>query len=362
MATAFGFVGLESLMQRRIADFDRGIMVVRDAIAKTVAYHNMEADTFTSRLAADVTVARELFEMPGGGRMQPLDEHGVPLPTQALARFPVGYPIRGAGDAMGADRITKALMTVEDANNSAQEARIKDKNFLVDHMLAALLTKESYTYLDATKRGYTGVGDVAVMPLANGDSTTYLINRGRGVAMDNHYQAIPGPLSASANPFRGIKRDLTEHTASPDAPVDVYVAENLVDAIENLPNYREPRDVNITYGSSFSTVAKGDKGIGDDYAGYVDGCHIISMGRLPDGYMLGHLRGSTPLGRRQWPASPLQGLFTEEFSPDGAHMELRYLRYVGFGVRNRAAALAFQVGPSNSVYVSPPEYAAPLTN
>lgn len=367
MATAFGFVGLEYLFNRRISELDRGITVVRDAIARTVAFHNEEANRFSARLAADVATARERFEMPGGGRFQPLDEHGVPLARQALAAFDVAYPIRGGGDAMGADRITKALMTVQDANNSAQEARIQDKNFMIDHMLSALLTKEPYPYLDLTKLGYTGMGEITVKPLANGDGTTYLVNRGRGVRTDNHYQGQTVAIDAVNNPFRAIKRDLTEHTANQDAPVDVYVAENLVGDIENLPNFREPRDQNIQYGSGSSTVTRGDRGLGDEYIGYVEGCHIISMGRLPDNYMVAHLRGAQPLGRRQYPAASVQGLFTEEHTPDGAHMEMRYLRYTGYGCRNRVAALAYQVGADadgsgNAVYATPEEYAAPLAN
>lgn len=360
-ATAFGFVGLEGIFERRLDQIDRGIQIVRDAIAKTVAFHNQQANLFTAKLAADVIIARELFEMPGGGRLQPLDEHGVPLPTQALARYPVAYPIRGGGDAIGMDRITRALMTVGEANASAQDARIKDKNFLIDHMLAAVLTATSYTYHDANKRGYTGVGDVTVQPLANGDSTAYLVNRGRGTVTEhNHYLAQAGDISSGANPFRTIKRHLTEHTDDLDSTVDVYVAEDLVADIELLPSFREPRDVTITYGSGESTVAKGDKGLGDEYVGYVDGCHIVNMGRLPSGYMLAHLRGAQPLGRRQWPAPSVQGLFTEEHSPDGAHFEIRYLRYAGFGVRNRTAALAYQVGAGS--YATPAAYAAPLVN
>ena len=363
MASAFGFVGLEYLFKRRISDMDRGIMVVRDAIAKTVAFHNQQADTFTARFASPVDVAQELFEMPGGGRFQPLDEHGVPLPSISLAQFPVAYPIRGGGDAMGNDRIARAHMTVEDANNAAQDARIEDKNFLIDHMLAAMLTSTSYQYLDKKRLGYRGVGEITVQPLANGDGTTYLSQRGRGTKVDNHYFAVEGRLSAANNPFRQFRIALTEHTANPDSPVDVYVAENLVAEIEALPGFREPRDVNVTYGSGISTVAKADVGIGDEYIGYIEGCNIISAARLPDDYMLGHLRGSMPLGQRQYPSSTVQGLFVEEHSPDGAHMETRWLRYTGFGCRNRAAAFAAQVGLAvGGVYTTPEEYAAPLTN
>lgn len=360
MATAFGFVELENLFEFRMDQLDRGIAIVRQAIQDTLNYHNQEANRFVAQLAAPVTVARELYEMPGGGRLQPIDEHTVPLPTQALARFPVAYPIRGGGDAMGTDRVTRALMTVRDANRSAYEAQLKDKNFLIDHMLAALLTTESYTYFDATKLGYTGVGDVTVMPLANGDSTTYLVQRGRGIDTDNHYLAQSASISNSANPLPIIWNELIEHTASVDTQIDVYVAENLVQSIMGLASFREPRDPNIQYGSGLSTVARGQTGIGDMYIGYADRCHIISMGRLPDGYMFAQLRGSTPLGQRQWPAAQLQGLFTEEHSPDGAHMEIRYLRYTGFGVRNRVGALCYQIGAST--YATPADYAAPLTN
>lgn len=364
MAIAFGYVDLVHVFKRRIGEMDNGVQVVREATARTVAFHNQEADTFTAKLADPVDQAKIRYEMPGGGTLQPLDEDGNPLPTIGYEGYDVAFPIRGGGDAYGTNRLSRAMMTVEDANNAAQEARVKDKNFLVDHMLAAVLTKESYPYLDKSRQGYTGNGEVTVMPLANNDATRYLINRGRGISgAHQHYTAQVAGIDAANNPYPGLFKNLREHTDNGEATVDVYIADNLVAATQNLPNFVEVGDADITQGSGAATLnARADKGIGDEVLGKVDRCWIISMSRLPDGYMVAHLRDQKPLGMRQYPVSSLQGLFTEEFNVDSNHYETRFLRFAGFGVKNRTAAAVHQVGAPSTTYVTPAEYAAPISH
>ena len=61
---------------------------------------------------------------------------------------------------------------------------------------------------------------------------------------------------------------------------------------------------------------------------------------------------------REYPAASLQGLFTENHSPDGNLQEYRFLRYAGFGVYNRVGAVAFRV--SNGAYAVPTGYTTPV--
>ena len=61
---------------------------------------------------------------------------------------------------------------------------------------------------------------------------------------------------------------------------------------------------------------------------------------------------------RQYPSTALQGLFTENHSPDGNLHESRFIRYAGFGARNRIAALVYRIG--NGSYAIPTGYTAPL--
>lgn len=357
MAVQFGFVDIEYLFDRPVADV--GYTIVRDAMNRTLDYYNQRADNMLSSLAVQTTVAQERYTMPGGGTLQDLDEDGNPLPTLAYQGFDVAYPVRGAGDAMGTNRLSRALMTVEDANDRTRDAQIKDKNFLINHMLAALLTKDSYTWLDRTRLGYTGAGSLTIQPLANNDSTTYILNQGGSVGTENHYLAQAAAIADAANPFPTIYNDLKEHQDLGDPVVDVYVPDNLTTAIQALGNFIEVVDPQVQVGANNNTLrATIDKGFGDVALGRVDRCNIILWSKLPSNYMLAVVRGNPPLAMRQYPVAGFQGLFTEDHNVDGNHYETRFLRFAGFGVRNRVSALAYMIGAGT--YANPASFTAPL--
>lgn len=351
--TAYGFVGLEELGRYRLDQIENGVAVVRDAVQRTLAFNNAKNEAFRARLSTDVEVAKELYEQPSGGTLQDIDEHDNPLPTVQQAAQDVAFPIRGGGDATGNDRVSRALQTVADANRAVLQATLRDKRWHINYMTAAIFRNSEYPFLDRGRRLLKGAGRLVIKPLANGDTDVYVTNGGSGIGADNHYLAHEGAITASANPFPRIYDELVEHQENP-GEVEVYVAKNLVAAIEALPNFREPRDSNIQYGSGESTVAEGDKGIGDRYVGYVDGCHVIRMNALPDNYIFAQARGARPLGYRQYPAASIRGLFQETHSPDGNHLETRFLRYGGYGVRNRVAALCMLVGVGAGGVYAPP--------
>jgi hypothetical protein len=361
MAIAYGYVDLQHVFKHRIGDLDSGVQIVREANARQLQYANAMADTMLSSLCQTVTQAKIRFEMASGGTMQPLDDDGNPLPTLAYEGYDVGFPIRGAGDAMGTNRISRAMMTVEEANNAAQSATIKDKNWLIDHMLAAILTNTSYTFVDRTREGYLGTGEVTIMGLANGDGTRYIGFLGRALTdgTHTHYLRLDLPGAAS-NPFPTIHKHLREHTGNTDEVVDVYIAENLEAGVRLVPGFVERADADIQQGANTAQLrANADKGIGDEVIGKVSKCWIITMGRLPDNYMIGIRRGGQPLGRREYPVATLQGLFKEENNVDGNHLETRWLRFTGFGGRDRTAAVAVLCAASGS-YAPPADLTAPL--
>ena len=65
-----------------------------------------------------------------------------------------------------------------------------------------------------------------------------------------------------------------------------------------------------------------------------------------------------PLRMREYPSAALQGLFTENHSPDGNLNEYRFIRAAGFGAYNRVGAVAFHIG--NAAYQIPAGYETPL--
>lgn len=356
MAVQFGFVDIEYLFDRPVADV--GYTVVREAIDRTLAFYNQRVAKMTSSLVVPTVLAKERFTMPGGGTLQPLDEDGNPLPTLAYEGYDVAYPILGGGDAMGTNRLSRAFMTVEDANDRTRDAQVKDKNFLINHMLAAIFTKAGFTWLDRTRLGYTGAGSLAIMGLANGDSTRYIVGQGSGTGTDDHYLAQAAAISDAANPFPGIYNDLKEHVDT-DPTVDVYVPDNLVSPIQLLTNFVEVIDPQIQVGTN-QTVLRGtiDKGFGDMALGRVDRCNIILMSKLPSGYMVAINRDQKPLAMREYNVSGFKGLFTEDHNIDGNHYETRFLRFAGFGVRNRTSAVVQQIG--SGTYSTPTAFTAPL--
>jgi hypothetical protein len=357
MAVQFGFVDLEHLWDRPVAD--AGYPVVRDAINRTVAFYNNRFNRMSGSLAQTTVLAQERFLMPGAGSFQDIDEDSNPLPTIQYEGYDVGYPIRGGGDAMGTNRLSRAMMTVEDANDKTRAAQVMDRNFNINHMLAALLTKDSYTWLDRTRLGYTGAGSLTIQPLANGDATTYIATQGGTIATDNHYLGQAAAIADAANPFPSIYNDLKEHLDSGDPDVDVYVPDNLTASIAALTNFVEVADPNIRLASDERQLtAQIPTNFGDLALGRVDRCNIILWGKLPSNYMLAVVRGNPPLAMRQYPVGGFQGLFTEDNNVDGNHLETRFLRFCGYGVRNRTSALAYFIG--SGTYANPANYTAPL--
>lgn len=363
MAVAYGFVDLQHLFKNRVAEVPGGDRIVNDAITQSANAYSQLVDGLLGNLCVDTTQAKEHFLQPGGGTMQPLDEWGSPLPVRQRAGYDVAYPIKGAGTAFGTNRVSRVMMTVEEANQLTVDAQNRDRDWLKRHILAALLTDTSYNYFDQTRErmNFAGMGNLTIMPLANGDGITY-VKRGGRLGTDNHYFAQGVAITDTDNPFDEIGQTLREHPGQENAKIICYVSEDLIDDIGNLAAFVEPRDANVRVGANDpQLIGAPTTGFGDEYIGYVRGramVHIVSWGELPSGYMVATVDGAQPLARRQYPAGELQGLIRENFSPDGAINETRLIRYCGFGVRNRTAAAVAQIG--SATYTVPTEFAAPL--
>jgi hypothetical protein len=354
---AYGFIGLEHLAQERVNTI--GVRRVWEAIQLTLDEYNRQIDGMMSAFVQRTTVAKERIMLPGSGTMQPLDEWGNPQPVREEGHYDVGYPIQGAGHAWGTNRVTRALITVEEVNRQMVEALRRDADWLRRHILAALFTHTSWTYDDKIgPGGNAGLGDVTIQPLANGDTVPYLRVGGTS-ATDSHYLAQAGAIADAANPFPVIYEELMEHLTN-DGEVVVYVPRNLTVAIEALTAFVPVGDPAITYGANVDLLrASIGRGFGDLVLGRVNKCWVIEWRALPDNYLLALAEGAGPVVKmREYPAPELQGLFAEDNSPDGNLEEIRSIRYCGFGVANRVAAVVYRIG--NSSYAIPSGYTAPL--
>jgi hypothetical protein len=346
-AVAYGFVDMEYLFSQRVVD--RMIPTVQTAVEQTYEEHNRIINAMMTELVTLTTEDQINYQLPDGGELQPLDEKGNPRPTKPVGTYTIAFPIRGGGDAWADDRVSRAHMTVGDANRLTLSALTKDARWLRRQMLAALFTNVSYVYKDKIN------GNLTILPLADNDDVTYVRVNGESAKAD-HYLAQAAAIDDANNPFPTIYNTLSAYPGN-NGPYVVYVPTNLVASIKALANFDPARDADIIYGADLTVlqatittdnpVVNSDiVGFGNIYHGKVDGCHIIEWKSLPDNYMIGLARGAadTPLAMREYVPEELRGLFAEFHSPDGNVMESRYIRYAGFGVRNRIAALVYRIG------------------
>ena len=356
---AYGFVGLQHLFNTRASEV--GVERINTALVETAAEHNRMINTLMQELVEDTDVAQEEYRLPNTSTLQPIDENGIPRPRSAQGFYQVAFPIFGGRDAWGANRIASEMMTVEEINDLTVEIQNADADWNSRHIISALLTKTSWTFYDkiASANSKRGLGNITIMPLANGDTVTYPI-KGLPPATANHYTGQANAIDDSNNPFPGIYSTLTKYVSNGNNPVIVaYIAENLQTAVEGLASFKEVTDTDIRVGSGNDELIKSiSLGFGDELLGKVGRVWVVLWRRMPSNYIISHVRGRAPLARRQIPVASRQGLFPEMYSPDGARKEHRWLRFAGYAVRNRLAALCHYVG--NATYQNPTDYTAPL--
>lgn len=360
MTVAYGFIPLQSLFNQRINVV--GVERVYSAVEESAAEYNRYVTGLLAQFAQKTTDAKWQFELPSGGTLQPLDENGNPIPTEPTGSYDVAVPIDGAGDAWGGNRVSVAQMSVEEVNRRTTEMMNKDKDWIARHMIAAILTKDSWTYNDkSNKNGYKGLGNITVQPLANGDAVTY-VRRNTGVAaVDNHYLAQANAIDDSNNPFPTIRAELVEHPSNGgyESEVIVYVSSSLVTSIKGLATFVDRMDSHVIDSADTDRLAMQPTPAFGDLIGYVDRCWIVEWPSLPAGYMIAHATGGgAVLGMREYPEEELQGFFPERIIVDGNLRGGRMIRYAGFGVINRVGALAYYVG--NGTYPNPAAFTAPL--
>jgi len=354
---AYGFVGLSHLNSERISSV--GVDRIWRAIYESAAEHTRNINGLMSSMVQRSTTAKERFMLPGSGTLQPIDQWGNPQPVREAGYYDVAYPIQGAGTAWGSNRVSRALMTVEEANRHTVESMRRDADWMRRHILAAIFDNVSWTFNDDIgANGAAGLGSITVEPLANNDTVTYNIVGGSSAA-DNHYLYQAASIDDSNDPFDDIYEELMQHPSN-SGPVVVYVPTSLTTSIESLTAFVEVGDADIRFGTNTDQLARViDRGLGDEVLGKVDKCWIVEWRALPSGYMIAHAQGAGPfVVMREYADPALQGLFMERNSPDGNLEEVRLLRYCGFGVRNRIAACVCYVGAGS--YSIPSGYGAPL--
>lgn len=355
--TAYGFIGLEHLFGQRIKEV--GVERVRGLIESTTTAWNDEINAMISGWAVRSVIAKERVELPGTGTLEPLDETGWgnPTPSKEFGHYDVGYPIQAGGAAWGTNRVSAAMMTLEEANRQMLFVMRKDGNWMRQRMMASIFANTAWTYEDKF------LGDVTVKPLANGDSVVYLKNGQTQPSTANHYLAQSQGISDAYNPFPDIY-DLLQAYPSNSGPYVIYIPTNLKQSVEALADFVKVADPDIDPAITRDRLRRGqgDQSValpGGRIYGKTDMCWVVEWRALPENYMIGVAMGAGKFLRmREYDDTTLQGLFPEYYSPDGNLNLNRFIRYAGFGVHNRIAACAYQIGASS--YSIPTGYATPL--
>jgi hypothetical protein len=356
--TAYGFIGLEHLFGQRIKEI--GVERVRGLIEETTKAWNTEITAMLGGWSTPSTIIKERVELPGAGTLEPLDETGWgnPQPSKEFGSYDVGYPIQAGGAAWGTNRVTAALMTLEEANRQMLFVMRKDATWLRQRMLASIFSNSAWTYNDKF------LGDVSVKPLANNDTVTYLKSGQTNPSTSNHYLAQSQPISDAYNPFPTIYDTLIQYPSN-SGPFVVYIPTSMKASVEALADFVKVSDPDIDPAITRDRITgdgQGDRSValpGGRIYGKTDFCWIVEWRALPDNYMIGVAMGAGRFMRmRQWDDQTLQGLFPEYHSPDGNLNLNRFIRYAGFGVYNRVAALAYQIGAAS--YSAPTGFVTPL--
>lgn len=362
MAIKYGLIGAAEAQSERVTSI--GVDEVWSDVQLATEIYNEQMDMLLDTVVEKVMVHQRNFKLTSSSTLQPLDDWGNPQPTHEDGQYSVAFPIQGAGDAWGNNRVSRALMTVQQVSRQVNKTFRADVDWMRRHILAAWFTNTTWTYVDDEH------GSLTIQPLANNDSVTYLRRDGTSSA-DNHFLGQANTIGNGAdNPFPTIYRELDEHPSN-SGPYVAFVPTNLVDEIEALDDLITPDDpsliisenntrLRIQVNPDISEYEQGPVLFGQRYLGRCNGVHIVEWSVLPDNYIVAIATGAEdkPFGMREYDAAELEGLFPEFNDRDGNSYEFRWLRYCGFGALNRIAALAMEIGDAS--YDIPSGYTAPL--
>ncbi len=362
---AWGFETQKHLFNQRTLLVNEQIL--RKAIDDSMMAHNAVIKQLISSVAEFTTKVKWKMKTRNFYEMQTVDEYGRPKVVKQQARYDMALPIEQTSTAFGFTDIARAKMTVEELNDEVVSVSAADLDWLKRHLMAAWLTKDSYTVDDEEN------GTLTIKPLANGDTDVYVDRNGKPFTT-NHYLAQNSSISDANNPFPLIYDTLDKHKSNSGRYV-AYVATNLVASIEAMTAFYPVKDPDLQYSANVTTLASAggqpnsnvtQKGgalarFGDEYLGKVGKVHIVEWSSLPDSYIVAHAEGAGAfIGIREETVPELQGLYPKYDNSDTRLTINEFYRIAGFGIVNREAALAMLIGSGS--YANPTNYTAPLVN
>ncbi|MCA9878214.1 MAG: hypothetical protein KC442_10550 [Thermomicrobiales bacterium] len=352
----YGFMELADVAADRI-NSDQLIDRVNVAIQQSVDEHNRQMNALLGLFVERTTAYKARFVQTSAHRLQPLDDNGRALPVKITGHYDVAWPIQSAGSAWGANYVTRAKMTVADAERITASMLEADMRWLRDHVLAALFADNPWTFGDPE------YGNLAIEPLADGGPETYQKVMGADtMTTDTHIRGFANAINdGSDNALISLADDLREHPENRGAVVFVVDSTSAV-AIADLDTFYERPDANLRVGSGATElVGSLSVPVPGDVLGYEAASRswVVEWQALPSNYVIGVTTdGIKPLRMREDPEPELQGFQRVAERNDHPFYESQWLRRAGFGAWNRVGAVVAEI--ADSTYDVPTGYAVPM--
>lgn len=348
----YGFTQLKDVFGQRVSTV--GVDVVSRAIQASVAEHNRQIDAMLTLFAKRTTEFKVRYKTPAAARLQPIDENGRARPIKSAGYYDISFPLQMGATAWGANFVSRAKMTVQEANDQTATLIMADIRWVRDHILAALYTNASWSFVDEDK------GTLTIKGLANSDTDTYLIQAGADAgATDTHYLAQAAAIADGTNPYPSIYSELAEHPEN-GGEVVALIPTDLKATTEALTNFVELPDANIQPGSATARLV-GNLGVSlpGKLLGYVDKVWVAEWKALPSNYIVATMTDAEPpLAMREDVESSLRGFNMVAERNDHPFYESQWIRRAGFGAYNRVGALVYRVG--DAAYAIPTNYSSPM--
>lgn len=351
--TLYGFHTLQDLASARITG--SLIEATNTAINAAVTEHNRVMDALIALFCQRTTEYKRRYAQIGSAKLQSLDENGRARPIKPSGYYDVAFPIEEGGAAWGANYVSRAKMTVGDAERITAMMLQADALWVRDRIMAGLFSDTAWTFTDPL------YGALTIETLANGDTVTYLRKNGTA-STDDHQLGMANAIgSGSDNPFPTIYDELTEHPENRGQVIS-FIPAGLKATVSALSTFIETPDGNVILGSGSNRLAANGPGVAvpGTIIGYeTSGVWIAQWDALPANYILSvTTEGPRALAMREDPEPELQGFKKVAERNDHPFYENQFLRRAGFGAWNRVGAHVTEI--SDASYDVPTGYVAPI--
>lgn len=298
------------------------------------------------------------FQQPLAAEMQYIDELALERPIKGAGYFDRGLPLRRRGIAKGDTWEARKVKTVAQLNKEFQDVAIADVRAGQRELLRALFYNLGWTYKTPEEPGGENFpSTISIVPLANGDSETYMKRNG-ATGTATMYSGQAAAISDAADPFQAIYDRLATYSPVSDPRIVSFVGDATNKAnITNLTNFYPVQNSRyITYGSDVARVGDGIQEnllFGDTVLGeHASGVTVVHWDSLPDDYIVSINLDAPPLGVRESMFEALRGLYyVEDTERFGSEILARWRRQIGVGVVDRTGADILRIG--NGTYAVP---------